>query len=102
MPFFKSFARTPCLDIRMPTTRITDVVEGPEKANADLEPELLRGPDKRQLPGEYQRARRLADFGIVALAQSSTTLPGCLERRGPRSEGPETVATGKISKDRRP
>jgi hypothetical protein len=40
-----------------------------EKANADLEPELLRLPQARERLEMYARARRLVDFGITSLAR---------------------------------
>ncbi|HEX2236411.1 MAG TPA: hypothetical protein VHK89_09065, partial [Actinomycetota bacterium] len=40
-----------------------------EKANADLEPELLRLPQARARLELYARARRVVDFGVAALAR---------------------------------
>ncbi|HEX2235117.1 MAG TPA: HNH endonuclease signature motif containing protein [Actinomycetota bacterium] len=40
-----------------------------EKANADLEPELLQRQRARRLLESYSRTRRLADFGIASLAR---------------------------------
>ncbi len=84
----------------MPTTRITDVVQGLEKANAGLEPELLSGPDKRRLLDEYLRARRHADFGIAALARELDDAPALAQIAGTSlGKAKETVATGKVLKE---
>lgn len=40
-----------------------------EKANANLEPELLVAADARELLAAYARTQRLAAFGIAALAR---------------------------------
>jgi hypothetical protein len=40
-----------------------------DKANADLQPELLPTPVARRLLASYARARRRVDFGIAALAR---------------------------------
>ena len=53
----------------MATTQIHDVVEGLEKANANLEPELLTTDSARQLLDEYARAEKLVSFGKAVLAQ---------------------------------
>src|ERR671918_2923781 len=53
----------------MATTQIHDVVEGLEKANANLEPELLTTDSARRLLDEYARAEKLISFGKAVLAQ---------------------------------
>src|ERR687891_2694113 len=53
----------------MATTQIHDVVEGLEKANANLEPELLTTDSARRLLDEYARAEKLVSFGKAVLAQ---------------------------------
>ncbi|MDQ4028653.1 MAG: hypothetical protein M3214_11495, partial [Actinomycetota bacterium] len=40
-----------------------------EKANADLQPELLPAPVARRLLASYARVEKLAGFGIAALAR---------------------------------
>src|ERR671918_496531 len=53
----------------MATTQIHDVVEGLEKANANLEPELLTTDSARRLLDEYARAEKLVSYGKAVLAQ---------------------------------
>ena len=53
----------------MATTQIHDVVEGLEKANANLEPELLTTDSARRLLDEYARAEKLISYGKAVLAQ---------------------------------
>jgi 5-methylcytosine-specific restriction endonuclease McrA len=48
---------------------VDQAIELLEKANADLEPELLRSRDARKLLHAYARAERLAAFGLAALAR---------------------------------
>jgi 5-methylcytosine-specific restriction endonuclease McrA len=48
---------------------IDQAVELLEKANADLQPELLPAPAARGLFASYARARRLVDFGIAGLSR---------------------------------
>ena len=47
---------------------VTAAVELLEKANADLEPELLTGESARRLLDEYARAKKLASYGEAVLA----------------------------------
>lgn len=44
-------------------------IEALEKANADLEPELLSAPLARKLLAAYDRVTRLGNFGVAALAR---------------------------------
>lgn len=48
---------------------IDQAIELLEKANADLQPELLSAPVARRLLASYARARRLVDFGITGLSR---------------------------------
>jgi HNH endonuclease len=48
---------------------IDQAIELLEKANADLQPELLPAPVPRTLLTAYARARRLVDFGIADLSR---------------------------------
>ncbi|MGH2805748.1 MAG: HNH endonuclease [Actinomycetota bacterium] len=48
---------------------IDDAVELLEKANADLEPELLTVQQARERLESYSRAQRLAAFGVAALSR---------------------------------
>jgi hypothetical protein len=53
----------------MSATLIDRAIELLEKANANLEPELLRAPDARKLLASYARAERLAAFGVAAMTR---------------------------------
>ena len=53
----------------MQTSVLTEAVELLEKSNADLQPELLRAADARELMGLYARVEKLAAFGVAALAR---------------------------------
>jgi hypothetical protein len=48
---------------------IDQAIELLEKANADLQPELLPAPVARRLLASYASARRLVDFGIAGLSR---------------------------------
>jgi len=48
---------------------IDQAIELLEKANADLEPELLSAASARSLLAAYSRAERLASFGVAALTR---------------------------------
>ena len=58
-----------CLNRRMATTQIHDVVEGLEKANANLEADLLPVESARELLDEYAKAKKLASYGEAVLAR---------------------------------
>ena len=51
----------------MSVTLIDRALELLEKANANLEPELLRAADARRLLASYARAEKLAAFGVAAM-----------------------------------
>jgi hypothetical protein len=53
----------------MSTAVIDQAIELLEKANADLQPELLPAPVTRRLLASYARAEKLAAFGVAALAR---------------------------------
>jgi hypothetical protein len=48
---------------------VGEAIELLEKANADLEPELMRADDARRLLEAYARAEKLAAFGLAALSR---------------------------------
>lgn len=48
---------------------IDQAIELLEKANADLQPELMAAPEARRLLASYARARKLVDFGIAGLSR---------------------------------
>jgi hypothetical protein len=53
---------------RTQLTPVTEAVELLEKANRNLQPDLLSVPQARSLLDAYARAQKLAAFGIAALA----------------------------------
>jgi hypothetical protein len=53
----------------MSNALIDQAIELLEKANAELQPELLPAATARRLLASYARARRLVDFGIAGLAR---------------------------------
>jgi hypothetical protein len=53
----------------MPEDLLDQAIELLEKANAGLEPELMRGSDARKLMAAYGRAEKLASCGVAALAR---------------------------------
>src|ERR687892_630049 len=100
----------------MATTQIHDVVEGLDKANANLEPELLPAESARRLLDEYARAEKLAAYGRTllaariddtsAVARATGTSMGhakkTLETGAALKDAPEVgsaLATGEVSLD---
>ncbi|HEY7873761.1 MAG TPA: HNH endonuclease signature motif containing protein [Actinomycetota bacterium] len=53
----------------MGMTFVDGAIELLEKANANLEPDLMAAPDARELLALYARAEKLAAFGVAALAR---------------------------------
>jgi hypothetical protein len=53
----------------MDSALIDQAIELLDKANADLEPELLPAPVAHRLLASYARAEKLAGFGVAALAR---------------------------------
>ena len=53
----------------MDVTSVDEAIELLEKANADLEPELLSVPEAKERLKAYVRAQRLAAFGVAALSR---------------------------------
>jgi hypothetical protein len=53
----------------MDSTPVQEAVTWLEKANADLEPELLSAEDGRVLLAVYARAVKLASYGQTAIAR---------------------------------
>jgi hypothetical protein len=68
-----------------------------EKANADLQPELLSVPEARRLLESYVRVERLAAFGIAALARRLDDASELARVTG-RSMGKakDTITTGEV------
>lgn len=68
-----------------------------EKANADLEPELLSVPDAQERLKAYVRAQRLAAFGVAALARKLDDVAELARVTGTSlGRAKETVTTGRI------
>ncbi len=53
----------------MDEAQVEQAIELLEKANADLEPELVPAPIARRLLAAYARAENLAAYGVAALAR---------------------------------
>jgi 5-methylcytosine-specific restriction endonuclease McrA len=71
-----------------------------EKANADLDPELLTVADAQICLEAYARARRLVDFGITALARRIDDASSLARVTGTSvGKARDTVATGKVMGD---
>ncbi|HWC13814.1 MAG TPA: hypothetical protein VG929_04385 [Actinomycetota bacterium] len=76
---------------------LDEAVELLEKANADLEPELLAAPAARRLLATYARAEKLAAFGVAALARKLDDASAIAKETGTSvGKAKETVATGKV------
>ena len=68
-----------------------------EKANADLEPELLPAPAARRLLASYARARRLVDFGIAGLSRKVDDASAVARVTGTSmGHAKAVVSTGKV------
>lgn len=80
----------------MKKNHLNEVIELLEKANANLEPELLTVPEAKELLEGYARARRLADFGVAALARMVDEASSVARVTGTSiGKAKETIATGK-------
>jgi 5-methylcytosine-specific restriction endonuclease McrA len=81
----------------METHLIEEAIELLEKANADLQPELLAGPDARELLASYARVGRLADFGVASLTRKVND-PSEVARVTGTSQGQakSMVSTGQV------
>ena len=53
----------------MEVALVDEAIAKLEKANADLEPELLSAPQARELLAAYARVEKLASFGVAALSR---------------------------------
>lgn len=78
---------------------VEEAIELLEKANADLEPELLDRSSARGLIEAYTRAERLASFGIASLARKLDNPAELAQVTGTSvGKAKATVTTGKILK----
>ena len=76
---------------------IDEAIELLEKANADLEPELLSVPGARARLKAYSRAQRLAAFGVATLARRIDDASELARVTGTSvGRAKETVTTGRI------
>jgi hypothetical protein len=79
------------------TERIDQAIELLEKANADLQPELLSAPAARRLLASYSRARRSVDFGIAGLSRKIDDVAAVADLTGTsKGQAHAVVATGKV------
>jgi hypothetical protein len=75
---------------------VEEAIELLEKANADLEPELLSADAARALLRAYTRAERLAAFGVASLARKIDDAPELARVTGTSlGKAKESVATSK-------
>jgi hypothetical protein len=70
------------------TERIDQAIELLEKANADLQPELLSAPAARRLLASYSRARRSVDFAIAGLSRKIDDVAAVADLTGTRRDRP--------------
>jgi hypothetical protein len=83
--------------IDMSAVQVEQAVELLEKANADLEPELLPAPLARRLLSAYARAEKLAAYGVAALARKLDDASELARVTGtPLGKAKAVVATGKV------
>src|ERR687892_988954 len=84
----------------MATTQIHDVVEGLEKANANLEADLLPVESARGLLDEYAKAKKLASYGEAVLARRIDDAATVARTTGTSmGVAKKTVETGAALKD---
>ena len=81
----------------MEVVPVDEAIELLEKANADLEPELLSVPEAQERLKAYVRAQRLAAFGVAALARKLDDVSALARVTGTSlGRAKETVTTGRI------
>jgi hypothetical protein len=81
----------------MEVARVDEAIELLEKANAELEPELLSVPEAQERLKAYVRAQRLAAFGVAALARKLDDVSELARVTGTSlGRAKETVTTGRI------
>ena len=82
---------------RMEVGYIDEAIELLEKANADLEPELLTAATARKLLESYARAEKLAAFGLAALARKLDDVSEMARVTGTSlGKAKAVVTTGKV------
>ncbi|MFN2526705.1 MAG: HNH endonuclease [Actinomycetota bacterium] len=81
----------------MASTLIDRAIELLEKANADLEPELLPSATARQLLASYARVCKLGEFGVAALTRKVNDASEVARATGTSiGKAKATVQTGKV------
>ena len=81
----------------MDVALVDQVIELLEKANADLQPELLPAPAARKLMGAYARAEKLAGFGVTSLSRKVADAAEVARATGTSmGKAKDVVATGKV------
>ncbi len=81
----------------MQVAPVNEAIELLEKANANLEPELLSAATARELLEAYARAQRLAAFGVATLARKLDDASELARTTGTSmGKAKDTVATGKV------
>ena len=76
---------------------IDDAIALLEKANANLDPDLLSRPLARRLLEAYSRVVKLGSFGVAALAPQLEDVPEVARVTGTSvGKAKETIATGKV------
>jgi hypothetical protein len=84
----------------MEVAAVDKAIELLEKANTNLQPELLSVPAARKLLEAYARAQRLAAFGVTALAGRLDDVSELARATGTSvGKAKDTVATGKVLGD---
>ena len=87
----------------MELSRVDEAIDLLEKANANLEPELLPAPLARRLLGAYARAQKLAAFGVTALARKLDDPSELARATGSwTGKAKDTIVTGKVLGDSAP
>lgn len=85
------------MEVAAGNTHLDEAVGFLEKANADLEPELMTVPEARERLRIYAQVRRLADFGVAALAAKVESAAEVARVTGTSmGKAKDTVATGKV------
>src|ERR671918_1688795 len=84
----------------MATTQIHDVVQGLEKANANLEADLLPVESARELFDEYAKVKKLAAYGEAMLASRIDDAAAVARATGTSmGQAKKTLETGAVLKD---
>jgi hypothetical protein len=82
---------------------LQDAVKSLEKANADLQPELLSVASAREHLKAYARARKLIDYGIAALAARLDDAQSLARDTGTSlGKAGETIAAGTVLRESAP